>query len=157
MILSAILVFSAHAAEDNVMYVQAVKTQIRAEANMSAAVVADIARGDELKVLEKKDPWLKIDFKGQQGWVSRLFVNTHKPIGNADLTKDVKTSPEKDSRRRSGSYNVVASTRALQAGNRTREGRESYQSDMQAVQQMEAFKVEDKDLVNFQKSVKLAE
>lgn len=143
-------------ADPEPMYVQAAKVELRKEPRMDAARVVELPRGSELLVLEKQTVWYRASAGGKEGWVSRLFLSAHKPVGSADLAKDVNVSLEKASRRRSSSYSVSASTRGLTAEDRVREGRESYQSDFDALAKIEEYQVKKEDLDNFRRSAKLS-
>jgi hypothetical protein len=140
---------------DETMYVQAVKIELKGAPQMNAAKVADLKRGDELKVLKKDGLWYQVKSGASLGFISKMFVSPNKPVGNADLNADVQVSLEKTSRRRSSSYSVSASTRGLSADARVRDGREMYRSDYEALKEVEGYEVKKGDLDNFQRSAKL--
>lgn len=124
-----------------VLYVQSVKATVRSEPKISAEAVTTLERGKKLTVLEQNGDWIKIKTKKYSGWISRLFVSTHKPIGQADLVQDMSTNLEKASRRRPSSYAVSASARGLMMGDRAREGNELYKSDYEALDKVEQYKL----------------
>jgi uncharacterized protein YgiM (DUF1202 family) len=151
------MLWTGLAVAEEVVFVQAVKTGLKKTPQMDSPTLVELKRGDELKILKKQEPWYEVSFKKKKGWVSRLFVNTHRPIGQADLNKDVKENVEKASRRRSSSYAVSASTRALSAGTRVREGREQYQADYEALAEIEKQSLPASEIESFRKSAKLSQ
>ncbi|NDG84031.1 MAG: SH3 domain-containing protein [Proteobacteria bacterium] len=135
------------------VYVQAVKTQLRAEPKISAPFLAEPARGAELTVNKKEGPWLEVRYSGKTGWVNRLFTGPMKPVGESELGKlSEDENLAKSARRRSSSYSVAATTRGLTAGNRVREGRDPYASDLEAVQKLDAYRIDPKELEEFKKA-----
>lgn len=150
-----VLVAPAANGAEETMYVQAVKIELKGAPQMNAAKVADLKRGDELKVIKKDGLWYQVKAGAAAGFISRMFVSPNKPVGNADLNADVQVSLEKTSRRRSSSYSVSASTRGLSADARVRDGREMYRTDYDALKEVEAYEVKKGDLDNFQRSAKL--
>ena len=149
-----VLLFSQMALAET-MYVQAAKTTLNSEAKMGASKVLELKRGDVLEVLEKKDVWFKVKSGGKEGWISRLFLSPHKPVGEADLNKEVNVSLEKASRKRASSYAVSASARGLNAGNRVREGREAYRADFDELEKVDKYAVDKGKLDAFKTSGKL--
>ena len=150
------------AADDTaeVFYVQAAKAKLKAEPKMDAKNLADLKRGDSLTVLQKQEIWFQVSYgagkESKTGWISKLFVNAHKPVGAADLSNDVKEeSVEKSSRKRAANYAVSASTRGL-SEERVREGREQYEADFQGLEKVDAARVPAAELDKFQKSGSLS-
>jgi hypothetical protein len=140
----------------DVVYVQAAKATLRSAPQLQAAAVVDLTRGTELKVLEKSNLWFKVSSKNQQGWVSKLAVNEHRPVGEATLAAELQGSLEKASRKRQGAYAVSASTRGLSAStDRSREGREAYRSDFSSVEKMDQITLPAAEIDKFSKSVNL--
>jgi hypothetical protein len=149
------------AAQIEKVYVQSVKVDLKAEPKLGGSTLISLKRGDELVVQKKEGTWYNVkwtDSSGvKNGWISKLFVNSNKPVGEAELAAELSTdqSLAKAARRRSSSYSVSASTRGLTGGSRSREGREKYQSDFEAVDKIEKTTVSDQDLRKFQESGKL--
>jgi hypothetical protein len=149
---------SARADEPATMFVQSIKGDLRSGPKMDASRVDMLFRGDELSVVERKDSWVHAKHGKIDGWISRLFLSDHKPVGQADLARDVSAeSVEKSSRKRSSEYAVAAATRGLvESGNRVRAGRENFESDYQALGQVDELKVSDADLDKFRRSARLS-
>lgn len=137
------------------LFVQSQKMALKAEANMAAADVMSLVRGDEVSVLETQGTWLKVQKGDKAGWVSKLFVSKNKPVGAATLAQEVTASEAKTSRRRESSYSVSASTRGLMPIQRSRTGRESYQSDNEALESINARQISEADVGAFIKSSEL--
>ena len=132
-----------------VVYVQALKVDLRAEPRANSAVAGTVARGERANVVAAEGNWMKVRCGKKFGWISRLFVGTHRPIGNADLMKDVKENLVTTTRRRPSSYSVSAAARGLMTSERGREGREMYETDGEALEIMEKYRVSDDTLKKF--------
>jgi hypothetical protein len=133
------------------VFVQTIKTPLRAEPKMESAEVKSLQRGDELAVVKVQGMWLQVQFKGTTGWISKIFTSTHKPVGQAALMKDVKEDLSKTSRRRSSSYDVSASTRGLTGNSRAREGKDMYKADYDSLEKKEKSQPSEKQLNEFEK------
>lgn len=150
------LAFSLSAGAADVIYVQAAKVDLKDTPKMNGASVAALKRGDTLTVLKTEGVWYQVQApRAQQGWVSKLFTSTQKPVGAAELASVKGETLEKASRRRSSSFSVSASTRGLMAESRTREGREQYQSDFDALQEVENYQLKDAQIEAFKNSASL--
>jgi hypothetical protein len=119
------------------IYVQAAKASLKGEAKSTAPATAELSRGAPLNVLEKNGNWLKVETAGKVGWIPKLFTSTHPPIGQADLAGNEKVNAEKASRKRPGQQSVAASARGLMENQRSRQGREQYRLNFQAVDKVE--------------------
>lgn len=150
--LTIALASSAFAGET--MYVQPAKAKLLGEPKMNGAQVAELKRGDAVEVLKKEGLWFQVKSGKNTGYVSKLFVNDTKPVGEDELQKKLSGNDNvaKAARRRSSSYSVSAATRGLTAGNRVREGRETYESDYEAVKKMDELKVDKAELQRFMKA-----
>lgn len=147
------------AAENEKLYVQSVKADLKTEPKLDAASVLTLKRGAELVVIKKEGAWFNVSNSGKIGWVSKLFVNSNRPVGAAELTAELSKDQglAKAARRRISSYSVSASTRGLTGGSRSREGREKYQSDYDAVDKIDKDSISEKDVKRFQKDGKLGQ
>ena len=134
------------------LYVQVANAKLKTEPKLAAQDVATLGRGDEVKVLNTQGPWYEVQFKESKGWISKLFVNKTKPIGQADLLANPADSEAKTSRKRSANYAVSAATRGLTASDRVRDGKELFRSDKKAVEDLEKLEVPEGQVENFQKS-----
>lgn len=139
------------------MYVQATKASLKDAPRMNAGNLALLNRGDELTIVESKGLWLRAKGREKEGWISKLFLSTHKPIGEAELMKDIPQSLEKASRRRSSSYAVSAAARGLMTTERGRHGRELYQSDYESLDKLEQVRLTPAQLEGFRSSANLGD
>lgn len=132
-----------------VLYVHAVRADLKAEPKAGASAVSQLKRGVALLVepptgqVSTSPHWVRVRVRGgddsQVGFVSKLFVRNHPPVGQADLDKDVKdNSLEKASRRRTSSYSASAATRGYTESSRTRVGRAENATDEGALREVEA-------------------
>lgn len=132
-----------------VLYVHAVRADLKAEPKAGATAVSQLKRGVALVVEPQPSQapssphWVRVRVRGgadsQVGFVSKLFVRNHPPVGQADLDKDVKdNSLEKASRRRTSSYSASAATRGYTESSRTRVGRAENATDEGALREVEA-------------------
>jgi len=139
-LLGLLVSFAAFAGKD-MLYVHSAKAHIKSQTSMSSPDMAMAKRGDSMKMLKAQGMWYNVNYKGHTGWVSKLFVKTQKPIGQADLFKAAAMSAEKTSRKRSSAYAVSGATRGLTANTRVRGQREQYRSDFQALKEMEEYRL----------------
>lgn len=149
-------------ATDEILYVNSEKTQLRSEPQITSSALVEIPRGTALVVLKRDGIWFQVSTQTQDsktGWVSKLFVSSRKPVGEAQVSHLASDSNlSKTSRRRASSYSVSASTRGLSAeSKRSREGRDSYQTDFSSVEKMEKKKIDQNELRNFKNQGKLNE
>lgn len=142
-------------APKKVLFVQAVRVDLKSESKANSQTVGTVSRGDSAMLLETNGQWIKIKSGKKTGWLSRLFVASHKPVGNADLMKDVKENLSTSSRRRPSSYSVSATARGLMTSERGREGREIYETDGEALEKMEKYVVPKDSLRKFTSSGRL--
>ncbi|MBI1862326.1 MAG: hypothetical protein HYR96_15535 [Deltaproteobacteria bacterium] len=138
-----------------IVFVQAVHVDLKEEPKASSATVASVNRGEAGQVIETKDIWMKVKMGKRTGWISKLFVTNHKPVGNADLMKDVKQNLATTSRRRPSSYSVSATARGLMTSERGREGREMYETDGEALDKIEKYSLPKDSLKKFKTNGKL--
>ncbi len=137
------------------VYIQAIHIDLRENPKNNASAVGSVSRGDSASVLETAGNWLKVKSGKKVGWISRLFVTPHRPVGNADLMKDVKENLTTSSRRRPSSYAVSATARGLMTSERGREGREMYETDGDALEAIEKYSLPKDAIKNFSASGKL--
>ncbi len=146
---------SVFATESSTRFVQTNHIEVKQEANLSAKKAFDLNRGDEVTVLETKDLWVKVKRGTQTGWTSKVFLSQNKPIGKADLSKDVPISLEKTSRRRSPSYTVNAAARGLAADEKTRDNSDGYKTDYPALKKMENRSIPPEEVDKFRDEASL--
>lgn len=142
----ALLAFSGEV-EAADLYVQSVKAPIFSSPSMGSPKVADAAKGDQLKELEKKGDWHKVAYKDKTGWVSRLLVASKPPAGKVSLLEETEEKLEKGARKRASAFTTAAAARGL-AEDRARVS-DKYRVDHRGVEWMEAVKVGDEESLKF--------
>ncbi len=106
------------------VYIQSLHADLRTSPAMNAPLMVRLNRGTALQITKHVNGlWLEATVQGKKGYITRLFVSDHKPIGAQSLVTDVKQNI--NARRRSSSYAASASTRGLASTDRIREGRAS--------------------------------
>ncbi len=153
-VLSLLLIGSAWAygAEKEYLYVQSANAEMKQEPKMNGIKVADVKRGDKVIVLEKADKWFRVKLAEREGWLPKLFLSDHKPVGRAELARDIPVNLEKASRRRPPSYTVSAATRGLMGEAPAGKGEKV---DYGAVKKLENLKPTASDIDAFRAQVKL--
>ena len=147
---SLLCLCTARADAATALWVQAVQVDLKTEAQMSAAPVLHLKRGDQVALLTTQGLWLQVTVHGKTGWLSKIFLSDHPPIGNAELSKEVNVSMEKTTRRRSSSYAVSASTRGLQADKSiSRRGEDTQRPDYRSLEKMEHFQLDSRLISRF--------
>ena len=140
---------------NRIFFVQSAQVDLKTEPNTSAKNVATLKRGDSLTVSENKDHWVKGQSGIYTGWTSIVFLSPHKPVGQADLAKEVPATLEKASRRRPQSYTVNAAARGLTEDESAREGGDGFKTDYKALKKVEGRQVPAGELKQFKESAKL--
>ncbi len=129
-------------------YVQSVKTDLKLMPNASSGILKTLPRGAQLTVIAKEGLWYKVKSEEQTGWVCRLFLAPHRPVGKAEL-ENIPEELEKASRRRPSSYVVTAATRGGFESNRVRGSRELYKSDFSQLKKIEEYNIPENKLFEF--------
>ncbi len=141
--------------EPETKYVQAAQVELKVEPNQSGKSVATLKRGAMLTITETKGHWVKVTAGSLTGWTSKVFLSTHRPVGQADLAKEVPTTLEKASRRRPQSYTVNAAARGLSEDENLRQGSDGYKTDYKALKRIEERNIPATELNQFKDSAKL--
>lgn len=135
---------SASAAD---LYVQSVKAPIISAPSLGSSKVAEAAKGESLKELEKKGDWYKVGYKEITGWVSRLLVGPKPPSGKVSVLEETEEKIEKGARKRASAFTTAAAARGL-AEDRARIS-DKYRVDFRGLEQMEAVKISDEEALRF--------
>jgi uncharacterized protein YgiM (DUF1202 family) len=67
---------------------------LRAEPGEKAKVVAELKEGQKVRVLERKDRWVKVQVKGKTGWVTRTQIDDDQR-GEAEKEKEADGKDER--------------------------------------------------------------
>lgn len=147
---------AARGADNTTLFVQAARTELRQEPKTSGPIVARVKRGDRVELKNRRELWYEVTAGTARGWIPRLFLSQHPPIGATELL-NLPTSDtlEKASRRRPASFSVSASTRGLMIAERSRRGQERFATDYEALSQIEDREIPEERLDNFRAAAKL--
>jgi len=85
------------AAADNLMSIQIKKGQLRSSPSFLGKIVAELNYAEQVAVLEKKEPWLKVrsSVKNAEGWLHSSALTSKKIIlkaGSADVAQAASSS-----------------------------------------------------------------
>jgi hypothetical protein len=137
-------------------FVQAARAEMKKEPKTAAAVLARLSRGDRVQFVSKKDLWFEVRTGKAVGWIPRLFLSQHPPVGASELSNlPSGTTLEKASRRRPASFAVSASTRGLMVSERARRGQEKFPTDYEALVRLEELDIPAAELDKFRATAKL--
>ena len=64
---------------NDVVYVLSRKAHLKAGPRMYSPTLRALRSGDQLEVLQKNGSWLRVRFRGQEGWVTELVTTKTKP------------------------------------------------------------------------------
>lgn len=119
------------------LYIQSETAQLRTQASAQATSLATLKRADKVVPAEEKGMWVQVMWNQKQGWIHRLFLSAHPPIGQNALLEDTDETLQKSARKRAPAYSVAASARGLMADERKRVGQDKYRADYEALAEME--------------------
>jgi uncharacterized protein YgiM (DUF1202 family) len=131
-------------------YVQSVKAKLQARPAYQSPLVATLARGDAVQVLEKDKRWYKVTYQQQTGWISRLVLGATPP-GDKITVLDAaggNAKMESNARRRASSSNTAAATRGLRGDSRSRMSDEGH-ADYSALETMKSQAVTEQEALEF--------
>lgn len=129
------------------LYVQSVKAPILSDPSFGSPKIAEAAKGEALKELEKKGGWHKVGYKDKTGWVSRLLIGPRPPAGRVSVLEGTSENLESGARKRASAFTTAAAARGF-AEDRSRVS-DKYKVNFVGVERMEAVKVNDDDAMTF--------
>lgn len=129
------------------IYVQSVKAPILSGPSFGSAKLAEAAKGDALKELEKKGGWHKVSYKDKTGWISRLLISAKPPAGRVSVLEGTSENLETGARKRASAFTTAAAARGL-SEDRSRVS-DKYRVNFKGVERMEAVKINDDEALNF--------
>ncbi len=68
---------------------------LRSEPSLTASVIAKVAAGDEVDILEYGKEWTKVSYDGKEGYISTIYLSTSKPVSEPMMTPKVTTTTPK--------------------------------------------------------------
>jgi len=140
-----------------VMYVQAVKAPLRKAPQAGSESLLEIKRGDKVQVKKTEGLWHFVSVSNKEGWISKLMLAQHPPIGAASLSQEVdQKSLEQQSRARPRARaESVATTRNLTADSRARVNQDAFRKNLEAVEYLKTLQIPGQELDNFVGSANL--
>jgi len=130
------------------VYVRSVRAKIFAKPSFKSEIIEVATRGETLATLKKQGKWIKVDFSGKTGWVSKYLVSNSPPMKRVSLLAGGK-SLQKSSRRRASAFTSVAAARGLSDYDRARRGQKGYMVDFDALERMEGINIDEDEAVKF--------
>lgn len=141
------LVFSAPLAKAADVYVQSVKAPILSAPSFGSSRLAEAAKGELLKEVEKKGGWYKVNYKNKTGWVSRLLIGSKPPAARVSVLEGGSENLSTGARKRASAFTTAAAARGL-AEDRSRVS-DKYRVNFTSLERMEAIKISDRDALAF--------
>lgn len=145
--LLVVLLFIAPWAQAADIYVQSVKASILSAPSFGSQKLAEAAKGEALKELEKKGGWHRVSYKDKTGWVSRLLVGVKPPATRVSVLEGSSENLGTGARKRASAFTTAAAARGL-AEDRSRVS-DKYRVNFAGVTRMEAVKVSDEEAIAF--------
>lgn len=141
------LLLIAPLAQAAVHYVQSVKAPILLNSSFGSPKLAEAAKGEELKEVEKKGSWYKVIYKDKTGWVSRFLIGPKPPADRVSVLEGTSENLESGARKRASAFTTAAAARGF-AEDRSRVS-DKYKTSFEGVERMEAVKVSDEMALTF--------
>lgn len=125
----------------NTLYFKSLKGKLMAEPKSSSNVIAELQRGNELKELEKKGGWIKVEVTGKSGWVAKILTSS-KPPGKKTSLLNKKVDLSKKARKRASNFSSSAAARGLMP---TQEeiSYKMQKENTKALKEMKSFRIEE--------------
>ncbi len=143
-----ILAISSSMALAETGYIQGRQAKIYAAPSMKSDVVSSAKKGDAIEVIETHRRWLKVEFDGQQGWVSKLLVKNTPPMAKISVLENNSEQLQQSARRRASVATASAAARGLRSDGRARQSDDSV-ADFSALSEMEEMGVSEDDAMKF--------
>ncbi len=132
------------------VYVGSKKAKLYRQASFSSPVVSQLAEGDPLEVLGSQGRWLQVRHMALNGWVPRFTTTRTRPreqkISFLDRIKRFFNSSTSNRSR----VSVISTTAGIRGLNEE-EGAQGTERDFEAVERMEAMRVSEQEIDQFDK------
>ena len=142
------LILPTSAMAEDYLYILSAHAKILAEPSFKSKAVQRVTKGEKLVELDKTNRWFKVNYKGKEGWVSRLSVSPHPPMKRRSRLVKADESLQNESRRRASSVSTTAAVRGLRGESRSRLS-DGNQSDFAALAKLETSDVKDSEALEF--------
>ncbi len=150
-LLLGLLLTTTGASAEQYLYILSAKAKLMAAPSFNSATIGQVSKGERLLTLEKRNNrWFKVEYKGKQGWISRLAVSAHPPVRRA--TRLAGLDDERllnNARRRASSVATTAAVRGLRDDSRSRLGQADNRQDYHSLALLEAEHYSDAELSHF--------
>lgn len=146
---SLVFVFAPYAGADEALFVQPYRVKVYAKPSIAAEVLGSADSGFKFVSTGRDGNWVKLVFKGKQGFVAAVQTARTPPLGKS-ASQVVETAPKLGARARtSSSTAVVAGMKGLTYEDRARITK-GETSDFDALDKIEALKILPDELREFQ-------
>ncbi len=139
-LLLGLLLAASGASAEQYLYILSAKAKLMAAPSFNATPIGEVSKGERLLTLEKRNNrWFKVEYKGKQGWISRLAVSSHPPVRRATRLAGLDdASLLNNARRRASSVATTAAVRGLRDDKRSRLGQADNRQDYHTLARLEA-------------------
>ena len=145
----SILLFAATAFSEDVFFVQPFKVKIYAKPSIGSEVLASVDSGYQFISTGKEGSWIKLTYKGRQGFVPAVQEAKTPPLGK-NVAQPADVAPKLTARARTSSSSaVVAGMKGLTYEDRARVTK-GERSDFEALDKVDSFKISPHELEQFQ-------
>ena len=144
-----LVLFSNNAIADETLYVQPFKAKVFAKPSLSSEMLGAVDSGFQLVSTGKEGNWVKLDYKGKQGFIPAVQTAKTPPLGKS-TAQSVDASPRLAARARTSSSSaVVAGMKGLTYEDRARVTK-GERSDFESLDKVESLKISSDELRSFQ-------
>lgn len=144
-----LLLLAATAFSEESLYVQPFRAKIFAKPSITSEVLGMVDSGFQFVSSGKDGKWVKLLFKGKQGFLPAVQVANRPPLGKSAAQR-VEAPPKLGARARASSSSaVVAGMKGLTYEDRARVS-QGERSDFEALDKVESLKISSDELKLFQ-------
>lgn len=144
-----LVLFAATVFADESLYVQPFRAKIFDKPSIASEVLGQVDSGFTFLSTGKEGRWVKLSFKGKQGFIPAVQVAKTPPLGKS-IVQNIDTAPKLGSRvRASSSSAVVAGMKGLTYEDRARVTK-GERSDFETLDKVETIKISPDELKQFQ-------
>ena len=144
-----LVLFSNNAIADETLYVQPFKAKVFAKPSLSSEMLGAVDSGFQLVSTGKEGNWVKLDYKGKQGFIPAVQTAKTPPLGKS-AAQSVDASPRLAARARASSSSAgVAGMKGLTYEDRARVTK-GERSDFESLDKVESLKISSDELRSFQ-------
>ena len=137
------------------LYVKKSQTKLQAEGSAKSKVLKVLGKGTAVDVLDKSGKFYKVSAGGSEGFVFRFKLTSKKPAKAGGGLLDILGGDQKISARESSSSSSIRGLSPISEEHAKKKG--ISEKDIQAVKQMETFKVSAEEIEQFLAQRKLGE